>query len=69
MSELDMAVAKYKATKALLNYNKAADKAALLKRSRYSSLEEYLEAQKAEEAAKNKLAVYELAYGRRVVCA
>ena len=30
MSELDMAVAKYKVTKALLNYNKAADKAALL---------------------------------------
>lgn len=66
MSELDLAVAKYKATEALMNYNEAADKAASLKRSRYSTLEEYLEANKAEKAAKNKLAAYELMYGRRV---
>ena len=68
MSELDLAVAKFKATAALKEYNAAADKAAALKRSRYSSLEEYLDASKEEKAARNKLAVCEFVL-RRGVCA
>ena len=71
MSELDLVVAKFKATKALVSYNEAADRAASLRRSRYSTLEEYLDAEKAEKAAKDKLAAFEAVehYIRRRVCA